>query len=68
MNIDLTDKQVNEVLSKCSDKQLYLFLRGNKARSCSLFCELLKNDLNYERYIRQIVSLLKQIPIQKELF
>lgn len=68
MNIDLTDKQVDKVLSNCTDQELYCFLRKNKARSFSLFCKLLINDLNYEHYFKEIVSLLKQIPIQRELF
>lgn len=68
MKIELTDKQVYDILENCSQNQLYTYLAANHQKGFKLFVHLLVNNYNTETYINILKNLIEKIPIQKELF
>lgn len=68
MKLELTDKQVYDILEQTTQNQLYTYLARNKSRGFKLFVSLLLNHYNTESYVKILKNLLEKIPIQKELF
>ena len=68
MKIELTDKQVDNLLQDLPDEKLYTYLAGHPRRTFKMFKHLLFDIYNTESYIGTIYSLLEDVPVQKELF
>lgn len=68
MKLELTDKQINDVLENLSDSQLYAFLASRRVKGFKMFLALLRNQYNTESCARAVEQVLYTMPIQKELF
>lgn len=68
MKIELTDKQVDNLLQELPNEKLYTYLAQHPQRAFKIFKHLLFDIYNTESYIAAIYALLKDVPIQKELF
>ena len=68
MKIELTDKQVDNLLQELPDYQLYTYLAQHRGRTFKLLKYILFNIFNTESYINAVYNILEDVPIQKELF
>ena len=68
MKIELTNKQLNDVLESLSQSDLYAFLTKDKVKAFRLVLSIITTKLNNEGDIRLIRNVLDKMPIQKELF
>lgn len=68
MKIELTDKQLYDILENMPLGILYTYLAKNRSKGFKLIKNLLYDAYNTESYINAFKSIIEEIPIQKELF
>lgn len=68
MKIELTDKQVYELLEEVSEDMFYTYFSKHSLRFTKLFNRLMNNTLNTERFVTAYKLILERVPLQKELF
>ena len=68
MKIELTDKQVDDLLGQISIEKLSTYFSKNPQRGFTLIKHLLFTKFNTESYVKKLLDFLERVPIQKELF
>lgn len=68
MKVELTDKQVYEILDNMPLQDLYTYLAVHPAKGFKLFKSLILNKYNTESMISAFWNVLEDAPIQRELF
>lgn len=68
MKVELTDKQVCEILKETSIETLCAYFKTEPYKFMSLLKILFTNYLNREDLVLTCKYILNEVPIQKELF
>lgn len=68
MKVELTDKQVHEILDDLSIKDFYTYLEKRPSKGFALFKALILDAYNTESIISAFANIIEDAPIQKELF
>ena len=68
MKVELTDKQVCEILKETSIETLCAYFKTEPYKFMSLLKILFTNYLNREDLVLNLNYILNEVPIQKELF